>query len=229
MTHAHAHDDAHDRDLIQVVMTHETEIEADHADLYVTVQGSSLVTGAAALGKAREVAQLVAGLATVGVNEADIGVESISALVESGLILKTSSATYTLKVRCTKLESLADLLGVITSQKNADLGRIEWGYPDSDGIRTAWLVDCATRATVRAKALADALGVKLLGVHRFAEPEATVTPVAFGGYEPPRAGAPVAAMRSRMSSADLGLSVTHKKKVVVRAVVDFRVGPFTSP
>jgi hypothetical protein len=47
-------------DLLRVAITHEDELEASHADLLVTVRGSSLVTGSAALTKAREVAALVA-------------------------------------------------------------------------------------------------------------------------------------------------------------------------
>ncbi len=158
-------------DLLRVVITREDELEASHADLRVTVRGSSLVTGSAALTKAREVAALVSALGGIGVPEGSIRVEDVAVQVESGLLTKSSSATYTLKIRCAKLESLADVLGVITSQKNVQLGHIDWGYPESDDLRTRALVDCATRATERARRIADALGVKLLGVHRFGEPE----------------------------------------------------------
>src|SRR6185437_2133667 len=90
----------------------------------------------------------------------------------SGLLTKSSSATYTLRVRCNKLDTLADVLGAITSQKTVELQNLEWGYPDDEALRTGWLVKCAQRANERAKQLSEALGVKLLGVHRFGEPEA---------------------------------------------------------
>lgn len=215
--------EADDRpDLLRVVVTHEDELEASYADLQVTVRGSSLVTGNAALTKAREVAALVQALAGVGVPESSIRVEDIAVQVESGLLTKSSSATYTLKVRCSKLESLADVLGAITSQKNVQLGNIDWGYAEPDELRTRWLVDCATRATARARPIADALGVKLLGVHQFGEPDVEV---ARAGYElrPPALGM----ARARMTAADLGLSVSHSKKVVVRVLVEFRIAPYS--
>jgi hypothetical protein len=71
-------------DLLRVVITHEDELAASHADLQVKVRGSSLVTGNAALTKAREVAALVQALAGVGVPEASIRVEDIAVQVESG-------------------------------------------------------------------------------------------------------------------------------------------------
>jgi len=48
--------------VITVSETQAHEIAADRADLHVTVEGASLFTGAEALKKAREVAQLVADL-----------------------------------------------------------------------------------------------------------------------------------------------------------------------
>ncbi|MBS2027800.1 MAG: SIMPL domain-containing protein [Deltaproteobacteria bacterium] len=216
-------------DVIQVEVRLEEEVEASHAFLHVTVKGSSLVTGNAALTKAREVAALVQALEGVGVSQKEIRVENIYAEVSSGLLTKSSSATYTLRVRCNKLDTLADVLGAITSQKTVELESLEWGYPDDDALKTAWLVKCAERANERAKQLAEALGVKLLGVHRFGEPELSShaqmyrgAPGAVGGsYD---GSAP---MRRKMGAADLGLAIAHAKKVDVRAVVEYRVSAFS--
>ena len=209
-------------DVVEVVITHATELEASYADLLVAVKGSSFVTGNAALTKAREVAALVAALAGAGIPQADVRVEDISVQIESGLLTKSSSASYTLKVRCAKLDTLADVLGAITSQKSVQLHRIDWGYPDSDELWTGWYVDCATRATARAKQIAAALGVKVLGVNRFAVPEVTAARAASGDSPAPGMGM----MRARMSSADLGLAVSHTKRVEVKVAVEFRVGPY---
>jgi uncharacterized protein YggE len=209
-------------DLLQVVVTHEDELAATHADLRVTVRGSSLVTGDAALKKAREVAAMVQALAAVGIAEDAIRVEDISVQVESGLLTKSSSATYTLKVRCTKLDSLADVLGAVTAQKNAEIGHIDWGYAEPDELRTRWLVDCAARATERARQIAAALGVRLLGVHTFGEPDVqAASPTEYA----PR-GMLGGTARARMGAADLGLSVAHNKKIVVRVVAAFRIGGY---
>ncbi len=51
-----------DTGTILVTVSQTEEIEADHADLFVTIRGASLFAGKAALTKAREVSQLVAAL-----------------------------------------------------------------------------------------------------------------------------------------------------------------------
>lgn len=207
-------------DSIIVSVVHEDELAATYADLRVTVKGSSFFTGGAARTKAREVASLVQGLGAVGVPEAAIHVEDVAVQVESGKLTKSSSATYTLRVRCEQLEALGDVLGAITAQKNAQIGNVDWGYSEPDALRTRWLVDCAARATARAREIAAALGVQLLGVHRFLEPEveAIARPFAAGGVP--------SLARARMTSADLGLSVANSKKIVVRVVAEFRVGGY---
>lgn len=210
-------------DVIEVVVTHEEELAASHAFLQVSVRGASLVTGDAALSKAREVATLVSALEAVGVPQKDIRIEDIRAEVTSGLLTKSSSATYGLNVRCDRLEGLADVLGAITSQKNATLGFIEWGYPEDAERRTGWLVACAQTANARAKALAEALGVKLLGVHRFSEPQARAE---FGGdmrSVPGSYGGSGLRKTRALGAEDLGLAVTHMKKIEVRVEVQYRV------
>jgi len=215
-------------DVIQVLVSVEEELEAAYADLRVSVKGSSLVTGNAALNKAREVAQLVSSLSAVGITQAEIHVENIYAEVSSGLLTKSSSATYMLKVRCSKLENLADVLGAITGAKAVELGSVEWGYPEDEAQRSAWFAACARKANERAKAIAEALGVKILGVHRFSDPELATARTwgpPGGGADYETLGAPPPARRRSMGSADLGLAIAHTKKVEVRALVEYRVSP----
>jgi len=86
-------------DLIEVVANIEEDVAADGVDIQVSVDGSSLFTGRAALSKAREVHQLVEALAQVGVPENQIFVEGIRATTTSGIFSKSSSAHYSLRVR----------------------------------------------------------------------------------------------------------------------------------
>ena len=53
-------------DTIKVSAFHKEEIFASHANLYVTVKGSSIVSGNEAMKKAREVSQLVEALTRFG-------------------------------------------------------------------------------------------------------------------------------------------------------------------
>lgn len=212
-------------DVLSVVVSHTEDIAADRVDLFVTVRGLSVVTGGAALTKAREVAQLVSELKAVGVAESDIHLQGVSAETTTGTLLKSSTASYRLKIRCADLEKLADILGVVTSQKNAALSSLGWLYPDDDARRAVWLDDCLRRANARAARIAAGLGVQIVGVHRFSESyhdeeDGSVLTL----------GADFGSRRSvAMTSEDLGLEVSHVKRVQLYVSVDFRVSGYDAP
>jgi uncharacterized protein YggE len=210
------HDERCDKDLLRIVARDSVDVEADAVDVFVTVEGSTLITGRAAMEKAREVRSLVEGLHEVGVEQEAVGVEGIEARTTSGLLTKSSSAVYRLKIHFTELDRLGDLLGVITSQKNADLTHLGWRYDDAADGEARRLRAAIERARVKADAAAAALGVKVVGVHRFVEgapaPEPATHVLGAAAQGP---------MRSRMSQADLGLAVTHKKRVETTVTVDF--------
>jgi uncharacterized protein YggE len=213
--------------VIRVEVTHSEEIPADHAHLFVAVRGSSLVTGNVALQKAREVAQLVSELITNGLTEEDIRLQNVHAEQSSGFLGRSSSAIYSLKIRCPRLESLADLLGIITTQKNASLQSIQWGYPEMDEIQEIWLEKSIQSANEKARRIASALGVSLLGVHQFidtlsdpeSQPQAEVW--ATEGV--------AKAMNPTRGRADMGLEeVSHSKLVTLHVIVEYRVSDFAS-
>lgn len=209
-------------DLIAVEVVREEELSADRADLFLTIQGFSLVTGNQALKRAKEVAQLVAALTPQGVPEQDIHLEGVSVEMTGGIV-KTSQATYHLRVRCARLEILGDVLGVIASQKNISLKEIVWGYEDGKDERDRWLEECAVRAHEKARRIASGLGVKLTGVHRFSEK--TLDPEAeHGGMDTLRASAPM--QMKRRAEYDLGLEVSHKKRVRLQVQVEYRVSGY---
>src|SRR5262245_26538768 len=117
-------------DTLKVSAAHKEEISANRADLFVTVRGSSLVSGDAAMKKAKEVNQLVEALTNLGLSSEAIHLQGVHIETSSGALLKSSSATYRLRIQCEKLDQLAELLDAIASQKNALLERIEWKYPE---------------------------------------------------------------------------------------------------
>ena len=55
-------------DTIKISTSHREEIFASHANLYVTVKGSSIISGNEAMKKAREVSQLVEALTRYGLS-----------------------------------------------------------------------------------------------------------------------------------------------------------------
>lgn len=201
------------------------EIPADRADLHVTVEGTSLFTGGEALKKAREVAQLVRELTEGGLPSSDIYLQGVYADTATGLLGKTSLARYKLRLHCADLARLADLLGIITSQKNATLSVIEWGYPDDDGLKDQWLGASLTRANAKAALVAQALGVRLLGVHTFSEkysdgekPNQTV--VAYDAMLMARS------RTARVSPEELGLEISHTKTVHISVEIEYLVSGY---
>lgn len=215
-------------DTIQVSVTQEKERAAVGADLSVTVEGTSLVTGEMALRKAREVAQLVSALQEVGLEAKDITLQGVRADTASGKVIKMSAARYSLRVRCEALERLADVLGAITSQKNVTLSSISWRYPEDSSEEEQWLDDCLAQANRKAQRMATALGVRLLGVRscvdnyqEYGDPggEQWVAQSMSASSQP-------AMRRARVSAEELGLEVSHTKRVQLSVKVDYHISGF---
>jgi uncharacterized protein YggE len=207
-------------DIIKVEVVHREEVPADHADLFVVIKGSSLVTGNAALHKAQEVKQLVNDLTASGMEMSNIYLAGVSAEMTSGHLSKSSAASYSLRIRCRNLDFLADILGIVTAQKNATLHTIVWGYRDDSQARDHWMELALDHANRKAARIAGALGVKLLGVHNLTE---TYTDFASLGQLVMQAETGRA---RRMTRDDLGLEVSHSKKVELRVIVEYRVSGF---
>src|SRR5215216_4691231 len=155
-------------DTIKVSAFHREEIFASHANLYLTVKGSSLVSGSEALKKAKEVSQLVEALTRFGLSPDAIHLQGVRIETSSGALLKSSSAIYHLKVKTEKLDQLAELLDIVAEQKNATLEQIEWKYPEEEA-RERGLESAIAKGKAKAEKVAASLGVKLLGVYDFIE------------------------------------------------------------
>ncbi len=206
-------------DTIKVSAFHKEEIFASHANLYVTVKGSSLVSGNEAMKKAREVSQLVEALTDFGLSPDAIHLQGVRLESASGALLKSSSAVYHLKVRTEKLDQLPGLLDILAEQKNASLNRIEWKYPE-DEARERGLDAAIVKGKAKAEKVAAAMGVKLLGVYDFME----------NTYDEERPPMPFQAMemgmKSRAAMADqpsLNMEVQHSKTIHVNVDIWYRV------
>ena len=207
-------------DTIKVSAFHREEIFASHANLYVTVKGSSLVSGNEAMKKAREVTQLVEALTRFGLSPDAIHLQGVRLETSSGTLLKSSSALYHLKVKTEKLDQLAGLLDIVAEQKNASLDRIEWKYPEEEA-RERGLESAITKGKEKAEKVAAAMGVKLLGVYDFMENT-------FDEERPPMPFQ-AKAMRAMESAADqpsLNMEVQHSKTIHVNVDIWYRVSSF---
>ena len=216
-------------DTIKISALHREEIFASHANLFVTVRGSSVVSGNEAMKKAREVSQLVEALTSPALSGGEgfgLSPEAVQLLgihieTSSGTLLKSSSATYRLRIRVDKLDQLSDLLDIVASQKNAVLERIEWKYPE-ESARERGLESAITKGKAKAEKVAAALGVKLLGVYDFMEGT-------FDEERPIPFQAQAVMLKSRAAVADepsLGMDIQHSKTVQVNVDIWYRVSSF---
>lgn len=208
-------------DTIHISTSLREEIFASHADLFVTVRGSSVVSGNEAMKKAREVSALVDELTRAGIPAEDIHLQGVHVEASSGVLLKSSSATYRLRVRCGKLDQLPELLDIVASQKNAALEHIDWKYPE-ETARAHGLETAIAAAKSKADKVAASLGVKLLGVYAFTENT-------FDEEAPVQFRAQAAMMKSARgpeSEPSLGMDIQHSKTIQVNVEIEYRVSGF---
>ena len=209
-------------DTIKISASHREEIFASHANLYVTVKGSSIFSGNEAMKKAREVSQFVEALTRYGLSPDAIQLQGVRIETTSGPVLKSSSAVYRLKIKTEKVDQLAELLDLIAEQRNAALERIEWKYPEEEA-RDRGLESAIAKGKAKAEKVAAAMGVKLLGVYDFME----------NSYDEERPPMPFQAkameMRSLGAVADqpsLDMEVQHSKTINVNVDIWYRISSF---
>jgi len=208
----------HKPDTIKVSASHKEEIFATHADLHVTVKGSSLVSGNEAMKKAKEVNQLLEALKQAGVKEEAVTLQGVNVSTSTGAVLKSSTASYRVKICCDDLSKFAEILDVIASQKNAALARTEWKY-DEDEARARILLSVMEKVKAKAAKVTQSLGVKLLGVYDFLETVYDAEP-----------GLPYQSMPAARSVPEqglmLGMDVQHTKTLHVNVDIWYRVSEF---
>jgi len=209
-------------DTIKISASQREEISASHADLFVTVKGSSVVSGDQALKKAKEVSQLVEALISFGLSPEAIHLQGIHIETSSGVLLKSSNATYRLKVKCEKLDQLAEVLDIIASQKNATLERIDWKYPE-EAARERGLEAALAKAKSKADKVARSLGVKLLGVYDLIE---NIYDEEMPYPQFAAQAMPMRAMSKAAPEPSLGMDIQHSKTVHIGVDIWYRVSSF---
>ena len=209
-------------DTIKVSASQREEISANRADLFVTVRGSSAFSGDQAMKKAKEVSQLVEALTSYGLSPEAIHLQGVHIESSSGTLLKSSSATYRLKIQVEKLDQFAEVLDIISAQKNASLDHTVWKY-NEDEARERGLLAALEKAKSKANKVAQSLGVKILGVYDLIESD-------FDEEMPyHQFAAQGVAFRSQAKTApepSLGMDIQHSKVVTVNVDIWYRVSGF---
>jgi uncharacterized protein YggE len=218
--------------IIVVELSAEHELEADHVDAVVDVSASAFFTGQAAFTNAREVAALVQRMEELGVPSSAFSLQAVQAETTEGLLTRSSSAVYTVRIRLEDMARVGEVLAAFTGLKQATLRELRWGYAKEPEARQEWLEALARESVKKARRVAAGLGVRLMGLHRFAE--RSVEFPGFGGRGGygggDEAALPMAAhggsyVKGKVRVASLGFTVSHRKKVRVFATAEFQTQP----
>lgn len=210
-------------DTITVRTSRQSTIDANAADVYITVQGSSFILGRAVLEQSREVADLVEALAGMNIPASDIFVEGVRADVKSGFMSKSTTASYKLRAHCRELDALPAVMDVITDRKQSQLTRVAWRFPDSDEVHDFLLRDALPAARKRAEIVADELDLELLSVHDLQERLLDPRTERFGGDDSPQAEL----FDRERARKGPGIEIHHRKDVTLEVEVKYRVAPAT--
>lgn len=205
-------------DLLEITETQQEMIEADGADLFVSISGTAYFSRQAALTKAHEVAGLVVALKKFGLAENQIRLQDVSVETITGTFSKSSSATYSLKIENVSPSQVAEVTSIIAAQPNVSLDSTDWLFSQTETRRAVLVEQCARRAKERAQALAQVLGVQLLSVYELYDPESR------------RGGACYSIQRSRSQASAMieewDLDVSHAQALEVKLNVKFRISAF---
>lgn len=213
------------KDTIAVNVELEREIAASRVDFYVEIKGESLFSGKAALKKAREVRDLVAALSEINVPEEFVHLVGVWTEVATGVIGKSSSAVYRLRIEIQSLDLLADALGAVTSQKNSKLRDMDWHYDQSDTVHKEMLRNALQKAKERAQLICRELDHQNLGVHSLTEKMRSKSGQAerFEMTDYMFARKRLSKSSGQVSKEDLGLTIQHSKTLALDVRVEFTV------
>lgn len=152
-------------DYIRVQAKRRRLIFAEKADLQLRIQGKSLLSSAAAYKKAHEVVQLCSALEPFGIREENLFLDGVETDAEKRVIGQITTVQYRIRIRCTDLPKLKEVLGVIASQQDTKLERVKWGFENNEEIGNQLLETCVRDSKQEAEWIASALGVTLIGVY----------------------------------------------------------------
>ena len=205
--------------VMRVTASEKTELLAQRARLHVQIEGETFVLGNAALTRSREVAEMVGRLREFGLQDEDIQVASVYSKTQSGLLGKSSRAVFKLRIAVSDLDKLPDYMGVLTSQKNLELERLEWLY-DEDAALLELSSKAIAKAHAKAQAMAGAIGYQVTGIRSCSD--SNELPQTADLYFHGAAAAPA---RSRAQSAPLEVGTEFKasKEVGSSVTVEFTV------
>jgi len=132
---------------------------------------------------------------------------------------------------------MADVIGVITAQKNTKLEGMHWLYPDEEEGDLLLMEKALGIAQRKANRIASTMKVRLLGVssvfteytdseqeyRSFQRNEKGGNQSLYFGASPPRSRQ----VQRLVTAEELGLAITHRKMVQIGVSVAYRISGFS--
>jgi uncharacterized protein YggE len=207
--------------LLELTEHAEAEVPASSAELRVVVTGTRLFSGGATWKEAAEVRRLVEGIRQCGAGDHDVTLANVVVDVSKGVIAKSSSATYHLRVACRDLARMPSYLDAVSDLKNARLEGVRWIFAGAESKRLECMRRCVDQAKAKAAAIAEALGERLGGVFRVQD-AASIAPVLESAV--PRGMVVPSMARASVSQELAGLDLAPSETVRVSLKIVFRIG-----
>ncbi|QDT16951.1 SIMPL domain-containing protein [Alienimonas californiensis] len=213
-----------------VDLTREFKQIADRCDVWLSVRGSTLLTGHAALEQAEEVRKVVEAILKLGVPREAVHLADVSIDSKSGVFTRSTEAAYALRVEVTDLARLADLLTAVTAPKTCRLVRIDYRFSDDEAVADEWIAQTIGDCVRRAKAVAAAAGVTLGTLREVTHEVIRPRPSSYssdsrlGGFDDDLIGT-----RLTETADSLPGPVVRERRVRVDAGLRYEIGPPDDP
>ncbi|MEM9102906.1 MAG: SIMPL domain-containing protein [Pseudomonadota bacterium] len=143
----------------------ECEVTPEHAQLKIIVKGESVFFGNEAFSKSKEIARLIAELNAIGYLKENIKLMHVSIQTSTGKVRQHSSARFHLLLDNISLKKMPQLLGILSAQKNLDIGGLDYEFGDLKKQKAYLLIEACKNAKQQGQEICRTWEVNLLGVH----------------------------------------------------------------
>jgi len=152
-------------DTISVEEKGQLDVAPKFAIMKIVIKGESYVLGDEAFKKSKEIVSFVSDLKSIDYSSENITLESVSIKTTTGKILKSSFASFTLKLDQINLELIPKILNIISNQKNIEIKNLEYDFGDLSKIKTDLYKNVCGEAKRQASEICSTFSVPLLGVY----------------------------------------------------------------
>lgn len=195
------------------------EVVATRAIVLIEVEQSSKLRGGEAEQAAKIVGEIRAACGAAGIESRDVELLEAQLTNEQGLLLKSSSANFRLRITQRDPAALGALLGCLAQLDDVEVQGTSFRFDDEAGVVDELLATATREALGRARRVAEALEQSLGGIHRLDHQ------IQRGGGRPMMRLAATArsAKMSAPSSAMEGLTADRREDIEVHVQAQFHL------